>query len=227
VVTPSDDVAYVANRFSGDITAYKIDPATGFLSELPDSPYPSGEKPLAIAIHPSGQYAYVANRRSDVQAHRIDGSGGGLSPVAGSPFPAGKGPTAIVMHPSGNFVYVANFKSDNVGAYRVDHCNGALLQIDGSPFVSGGIPIGIAADPPAIFCLSPTVDPTTSPCSTSIRRPAPCRRFRIRRFPCHAGSRSILPDHLFISGIGPRMTSAVTGWRGRRAGFCLFEISPL
>jgi len=165
---------------------------------------------------------YVANRRSDVQTHRIDGSAGGLSPVAGSPFPAGKGPTAIVMHSSGNFVYVANF-------------NRTMWVLTASTI------------PMVLFCRSTFAillgSGSDRDSGRSVRRFFTCHQrrsndvsvFHVNQatgallqvsnspiFPperCHAESRSILLDHLFISGIGPRMISAVIAWRGRRQAF--------
>jgi hypothetical protein len=61
-------------------------------------PYATGTNPFAIAIDPTGQFAYVANEGSNnVSAYTIDSTTGALSPMAGSPFAAGTGPSSVAI----------------------------------------------------------------------------------------------------------------------------------
>jgi hypothetical protein len=58
--------------------------------------YGTGLRPVAIAIDPSGKFAYVANSASaNVSAFVIDGTSGALTPIPGSPFAAGLNPVAV------------------------------------------------------------------------------------------------------------------------------------
>jgi len=73
------------------------------------SPFPSGFNSDAIAIDPTGKFAYVANYgdRSTgyVSAYAINSSSGALEQVKGSPFPAGFYVDCIAVDPTGKFVY--------------------------------------------------------------------------------------------------------------------------
>ena len=54
--------AYVANRGSNNISAYSVDATTGALTTIAGSPFAAGKLPIAIAVDPTGSYAYVANQ---------------------------------------------------------------------------------------------------------------------------------------------------------------------
>jgi 6-phosphogluconolactonase len=55
---------YVANRGSGNVSGYTIDPASGNLTAIAGSPFAAGGNPVAIAVDPTGAYAYVVNQLS-------------------------------------------------------------------------------------------------------------------------------------------------------------------
>jgi YVTN family beta-propeller protein len=56
---------YSSNGVSGDVSAYQISPATGALTPIAGSPFPSGVIAHAIAADPSGRFLYVANATSN------------------------------------------------------------------------------------------------------------------------------------------------------------------
>ncbi len=88
--------AYVANSGSNDVSAYIIDPTSGALTPVPESPFPAGAGPYAVTVDPTGRFAYVANSAShNVSAYTIDATSGALTPVPESPFPAGFGPISV------------------------------------------------------------------------------------------------------------------------------------
>ena len=50
--------------------------------------------PSAVAVDPTGKFAYVGNDGSNnISAYAIDANTGALTPVTGSPFSAGLNPT--------------------------------------------------------------------------------------------------------------------------------------
>src|SRR5712692_11734905 len=63
--------AYVANcaAFCGggglsNVSGYSIDGTTGALVPVAGSPFPAGQAAFSVTVHPTGQFAYVANRDS-------------------------------------------------------------------------------------------------------------------------------------------------------------------
>ena len=53
--------AYVASNGSDSVSGYTIDPNTGALTAIADSPFPAGAGPASVAVDPSGKFAYVTN----------------------------------------------------------------------------------------------------------------------------------------------------------------------
>src|SRR5882762_6472160 len=84
-VDPKGRFAYAVNVASDTISAYAIDGNTGALTPVPGSPFPedptlSGERPVSVAIDPSGMFVFVANYYfRTVRAYRIDQNTGALS----------------------------------------------------------------------------------------------------------------------------------------------------
>jgi DNA-binding beta-propeller fold protein YncE len=91
-------------------------------------------------MDPTGQFAYVANYRSNkISAYTIDEVRGALVPVVGSPFPTGKGPVSVAVDSKGQFVYLylVHNLSANVSAYAINSTTGALALVAGSPLPWG------------------------------------------------------------------------------------------
>jgi 6-phosphogluconolactonase (cycloisomerase 2 family) len=139
---------YVANRGSGNISVYAMNPTIGTLTPLRGSPFSSAVgTPNALAVHPTGKFLYVApfGGRS-VEAFSID-TGGALTPVPGSPFATDSGAISVAVDPTGRFAYVANLFADDVSGFTINQSTGALTPISGSPFPSGSWPHGVTVDP--------------------------------------------------------------------------------
>lgn len=144
------DFVYVVNNGKKDISGYSINPATGALTPLINSPFSSGKYPLEIAINPASRFAYFVNfLGKTVSGYSIEDNTGALTEVPGSPFPTGNGPQSVAVDPTGEFVYVANFNGGDVSAYTVDCIDRAvfLKPVSGSPFRAGGGPDSIAIAP--------------------------------------------------------------------------------
>lgn len=103
LVDASGKYVYVPNTADVTISAFVLDSASGMLSVIAGSPFPSGGNgnvngPLGIAVGSS--FAYVCNASNDVSVFSINTSTGALTAVTGSPFPdGGNAPSAIVFVP--------------------------------------------------------------------------------------------------------------------------------
>ena len=117
---------YVANRGSGNVSAFSMNTANGQLTSVAGSPFPAGDTPCAIAVDPSGRFAYVVNQGDGtVSAYAIDRASGALTTVGGSPFVTGPSPTSVAIDPSGKSLYVTNANSGTVAGYTINAASGA------------------------------------------------------------------------------------------------------
>jgi 6-phosphogluconolactonase (cycloisomerase 2 family) len=216
-VHPTGRFVYVANSgiptdiFS--VSAYAVNAATGALTPVPGSPFATGVEPVSVAIHPSGQFAYVANaglEDGDVSAYAINMTTGALTPVPGSPFAAGHEPTSVAVSPNGKFVYVTNNivhvsdLSGAVSAYVVNATTGALTPVSGSPFAAGLETFGVAIHPSSQFAyvanaLSNDVSVYSINATTGALTPVPGSPFAACGVAadCFPGSVALSPDGRF------------------------------
>jgi 6-phosphogluconolactonase (cycloisomerase 2 family) len=80
-----------------------------------------------MAMHPTGNFIYVANIQSNsISAYAVKAVGGTLTRIAGSPFAAGTKPYALAVDPGGRFLYAANAASKTISAYAIDPVTGRL-----------------------------------------------------------------------------------------------------
>jgi len=147
---------YVANgniSNSSGVSAYTINPATGEVTAVTGSPFPAGTYPVAVAVDPTGQFAYVADRESNgnVYAYTINPATGALTAAPDSPFTAGDDPVSVTVDPTGQFVYVVNQGSNNISAYTINHATGGLTAVAGSPFAAATSPVSVTVDPTGQF----------------------------------------------------------------------------
>jgi 6-phosphogluconolactonase len=130
-------MAGMANA-NNKISGFSIDPNTGVLTQIPGSPFPTGNIPLGIATDPSDKFLFTANGQDDtLSVFSIDASSGALSPVAGSPFATHSAPVAVVVDPQGKLVYVANSNSGDLSSFSLNSTTGVLTVLSGSPFSTG------------------------------------------------------------------------------------------
>jgi hypothetical protein len=132
------EFAYVTNNGDNTISGYTIDPATGALSPIAGSPFPTGAQPTSVAVDPSGQFADVTNSGDHtVSGYTIDPGTGTLTAIAGSPFAVGMFPTAVAVGPSGRFAYVT---AGDLSGYSINSATGALTEIPVHPSRRGIFP---------------------------------------------------------------------------------------
>jgi 6-phosphogluconolactonase (cycloisomerase 2 family) len=163
-VSPTSPHLYVADRDSGDVAAYLLDPTNGNLGLVAGSPFfvqppsplpnptPTPHNPQSIAISPKGNVLYTANTTQGSIAGFTIGSDGALTSafaplVVGTP---GTSPSFVLVHPSGNFLYVADPASNAVLGFSIQS-NGTLTPIAGSPFGAGAGAVALATDPQGAF----------------------------------------------------------------------------
>ena len=150
------EYAYVGNYGDDNISAYKI-ASDGALTAVKGSPFAAGTGPTAMAVDPTGKFAYAANTGTssagNVSAYTIDATTGALTAVKRSPFSAGTEPSGVAIDPTGKFAYVSNYGENNVDAYAIDATTGALTAVKGSPFATGEEPEYVAIDPEGQVCL--------------------------------------------------------------------------
>jgi 6-phosphogluconolactonase (cycloisomerase 2 family) len=145
---PSGRFALVANTGSNNVSVYIIDSTTGALTVVQNPALPvtnffsTGTAPQQVTIHPSGNFAYVANATSgDVSAYTINQTTGVLAQIAGSPFPTGgTNPKRVTIDSAGKFAFVSNQNSDTIAVFSIDQTTGVLTAVIGSPFPTGDAP---------------------------------------------------------------------------------------
>ena len=129
--------AYVSNSDSSNITAYKMDSASGALTAIAGSPFGGVDAPLGLAL--SADLLAVGNLNAGgISVFRVNKTSGAITAVAGSPFPTTGGgfPARSLFHPSGKFLYTGlmlNATSD-ISGFSVDSASGSLTPLAGSPF---------------------------------------------------------------------------------------------
>jgi YVTN family beta-propeller protein len=104
---------------------------------------------LAVAVDPSGHFAYVANHGSDdVSMYAIDPATGQLRPLPQATVGAGRFPWWVTVDASGRFAYVANHGADTVTGYRLDPATGQLTP-------NGTLTLPPGSRPAAVVTVTP------------------------------------------------------------------------
>lgn len=129
---------YVANNTADSISGYAIDQQSGALTEVPGSPFPTGDLPVGLAASSRGGLLFSANGGGTIDSFAIAGDGS-LTPVDEQP--AGSSPNDVEVSPDGRFIYTANFWSGNISGFSIS-ANGTLAELSGSPFGDGTTAIG-------------------------------------------------------------------------------------
>jgi 6-phosphogluconolactonase (cycloisomerase 2 family) len=157
VVDPSGQFVYVAAETTGgtpgagSVSMYSVNATTGALTSLGNiatGTMTAESSSDAIALDPTGAFAYVANAGSNnVSMYSVNATTGILT-SAGT-IDAGTTPFAVAVDPSGKFAYVVNFKSNNVSMYTIDAATGALTST--GTIAAGTNPTTIAIHPSGKF----------------------------------------------------------------------------
>jgi len=145
MVSPSGQFLYVANQAEATISLFKINSASGALTEvLPRTSAAGMVSPGLMTMNSAGTQLFVADQvANSVWAFQI-GAGGGLTLV--SSIPVGASPSGLALTAAG-FLYVP---LPNFSKIAVLNANSGSLQSVGLFPVTNGV-AGIVVDPAAKF----------------------------------------------------------------------------
>lgn len=150
--------AYVANESSNDVSIFTIVSSSGALKSVSGSPFSTLPRPMAVAVDPTGRFAYISTFGNTVKvsnqisAFNIDPATGAFTTaLPGSPFTTGLNPAAVAVDPSGHFVYVANYNSQSVSMFSINAADGSLTSIGADVATGGYQSRSIVVDPTGRF----------------------------------------------------------------------------
>jgi len=132
---------FVANEQTNNISVFSIDPATGALTLVPGSPFPTGGASgsgISLGVTPDNQFLFASSSGSNNITVFSIATNGTLTSISGSPFAVGGVPDGIKVSPDGRFLAVALFSPDAVGIFTIAS-NGALTAVPGSPFPAAAL----------------------------------------------------------------------------------------
>lgn len=139
-----------APLLSGGIAGFAIDSSTGALSDIPGSPFDTGNLPFTLASDPLGRFLYaIDNNLSSVEGFNIDATTGALTSVMGSPFNFASPVNSLAVDPSGNFLYAtvnATTLADSmILGFTIDGSSGSISALATSPFPAPPFPTNVVS----------------------------------------------------------------------------------
>jgi 6-phosphogluconolactonase (cycloisomerase 2 family) len=133
LIDASERFLFVANRDSGNVSAFSIDVKNETLRPVAGSPFKVGKSPAAIAIDLTGSYLFVADHDSnDIATFQVDGKTGALTPLGRTLLPT-VGPSSLAIDPSGQSLYVTSDQSASMTTLKLDVTAGRLTLSDKTP----------------------------------------------------------------------------------------------
>jgi 6-phosphogluconolactonase len=143
--------AYVSLANSNAVAAYRINNSSAKFTTIVGSPYPAGNSPSSVRVHPSNKFVYAANQsENDISLFTIDSAIGSLKEVLPR-IATGLTPVSLLMDSGGNFLFALNELSGNISVYSINSGTGALTAVGGSPFATFPNPVAFALSPSAKF----------------------------------------------------------------------------
>jgi len=136
-ITSGGTFAVIANAATNNVSVMSLDGTTGMLTNIGSSPFAAGANPLAVAVDPSGKFAFVTNEGDNTLSAYAIGAGGELSIISGSPFSVTSQPQGVTVDPLGQFVYV-DTADGHVYGFSLNTGAASLTPITGSPFSANG-----------------------------------------------------------------------------------------
>jgi len=127
--------AAVANKTSGTVSLYRIDPSSGALFEFGSSPITTGNNPVAVTIHGNFVYAIAPNSIAEIAVDPINFT---TSVPLGSPFPAGAVGT-LSGGSAGTQLYALDSTNNVVQGYTLNVSTG--IPTFGTSIASGTQPV--------------------------------------------------------------------------------------
>lgn len=130
---PTAPYAWVINEMLLTVTGFKVDAASGALSEVqtittlpPGQAAQDGFSTAEVQVHPNGRFLYGSNRGHDsITVFAIDEATGRLTFVENEPT-QGSFPRGFGIDPTGQYLIAGNQRSDTVVVFRIDAATGHL-----------------------------------------------------------------------------------------------------
>lgn len=167
--TPDNQFALACDLGLDKVLIYKMDPASGKLSNHGFGTVPPGSGPRHLAFHPNGKFVFVNNEMLMTETtFAYDPQKGALKEVETvSTLPLeDRGKTGLstaetVVHPNGKFVYVSNRTHDTIAVFSCDATTGKLTLIQNAP-AEGKIPRNFCLDPSGKWMIVAHQDSNTA-----------------------------------------------------------------
>lgn len=135
---------------------------TGQLAALSVFTVSTSPRPVAMALHPSKNFVYVANQTSNVvSGYSLDHSTGILTPIGNAlpPTPTGNSPVALGVNSGGQFLYVLNQADATISTFAID-ARGLLVAAGTTPAPAS--PQNLVVSPTAGFLYVSSGSPATT-----------------------------------------------------------------
>nr|WP_306812703.1 lactonase family protein [Paenibacillus soyae] len=161
--SPDGQYLFVQDMGLDLIVTYKLDAEAGKLILHDQTKLQPGAGPRHLALHPTGQYAYVINELdSTVTAFGFNAAEGKLTAfqtisTLPSDYKGDNGCAEIAMSPDGRFLYGSNRGHDSIVVYAVDAGTGQLTTIQHMS-VGGGHPRHFALTPEGQYLIAANRD---------------------------------------------------------------------
>lgn len=151
---------YLASAGDNEVAGFAIDPTSGALTALANSPYPAGAGAAAIpAFSPNGAYLYVMDKTANtVSGYAIDPTSGDLTALPA--VNAGTSPDWIVFTPNGQYAYVADSGEDAISAYSVS--SGVLTPLATATYTTDELPQDLTIDASGTHLYAPVANGSTA-----------------------------------------------------------------
>jgi 6-phosphogluconolactonase (cycloisomerase 2 family) len=154
VMSPDGRFAFIHPN-TNQIRVFKVDVATGNLSEIVGSPFVAVAANSMLAVSPDGKHLYAwSGGFNQIIGYVINQSTGALALAGGSPYGLATAHSnfGVDISPDGKYLIAANAANHSVEVYSRNSTTGNLTAVVGSPFfvdVLPGIsgPTGIAVSP--------------------------------------------------------------------------------
>lgn len=152
-IHPSGAFLYVSDG-SGVVDQFTVDQTSGALSAMTPAtvPFPfstAGHTAFAIAVHPSGNWAYVTDYYGGIAEYAIDATSGALSPLAQTTVVGTVSQCAawIALDSSGKYAYAANCgsTSEAISQYTVG-ADGTLAALTPASVAGASAGTNVQAD---------------------------------------------------------------------------------
>jgi 6-phosphogluconolactonase len=167
--SPDNRYAFACDLGLDKVLIYKIDPATGKMTDHGHGTVPPGSGPRHLAFHPNGKYVFVNNEMlMTATSFAYDAEKGTLKEIetVSTLPPEDRGKTGLstaetVVHPNGKFVYVSNRTHDTIAVFTCDAATGKLTLVQNAP-AEGKIPRNFCLDPSGKWMIIAHQDSNTA-----------------------------------------------------------------